>query len=63
VVEIKRQKWEVQKRNINGGYAVVASRTQIPLAVAHAFSVHRTLGITLHAAIVSNMNILSKRSY
>lgn len=44
---IERQKWEIKKRNQYGKFNIIASRTQIPLTIAYAISVHKSQGMSI----------------
>jgi len=57
-VSIVQQTWTIQEKN-RFGIHILASRKQIPLAVAYAISVHKSQGLTLDHSIVDCAGIFT----
>lgn len=57
-ISVTRQKWAIHEKN-KYGINVLAERTQIPLAVAWALSVHKSQGLTIDHLIVNCIGIFT----
>lgn len=58
VIPVPQQTWTVQEKNRHGIH-VLASRTQVPLAVAYALSQHKSQGLTIDHLVVDCTGIFT----
>lgn len=57
-IPVPQQTWTVQEKNRHGIH-ILASRTQVPLAVAFSISIHKSQGLTIDNLVVDCTGIFT----